>query len=81
MRIFIKIGLFIVFLAFLFSFYALYRNIYLGTTLIGWTSIVIIILTIGGIQITLLGLIGEYVVRIFIETKNRPLYIIKQKIL
>lgn len=79
MRIFIKIGLFIVFMAILFSIYAIYRHIFLETTFVGWTSIVILLLAIGGFQITLLGVIGEYIVRIYTETKKRPLYIIKQK--
>lgn len=81
LRIFIKIGLFIVFLSFLFSIYAVYRKLFLGTTFIGWTSLIIITLAIGGFQIILLGVIGEYIERIYSETKNRPLYIIKQKYL
>lgn len=45
----------------------------------GWASLVSIILLIIGIQFAFIGLIGEYISRIFIEVKNRPLYIIRKK--
>lgn len=81
LRIFIKIGILIVVLSFFMAIYAIYRNLFLGTTFIGWTSLIISILALGGFQIILLGAIGEYIQRIYIETKNRPLYIIKNKYL
>jgi dolichol-phosphate mannosyltransferase len=40
----------------------------------GWTSIIIVALILGGVQILFIGLIGEYIARIFEETKHRPLY-------
>ena len=45
----------------------------------GWTSMVSIILLISGLQFSFIGLIGEYISRIMIEVKERPLYIIKKK--
>lgn len=45
----------------------------------GWASTVSIILFIGGIQLFCLGIIGKYISRIFLETKKRPVYIIKEK--
>ena len=44
----------------------------------GWSSIVVIILVIGGIQLFAFGVLGEYVGRIFEESKNRPLYLINE---
>ena len=44
----------------------------------GWMSIVTAILLVGGVQICVLGMIGEYIGRIFQQTKNRPLFIIKE---
>ena len=45
----------------------------------GWTSLVIVVLILSGVQILLIGLIGEYIARIFEEAKNRPLYFFKQR--
>jgi polyisoprenyl-phosphate glycosyltransferase len=44
----------------------------------GWTSIIVLIIFFGGFQIFISGIIGEYIARMFIEVKNRPLYIIKE---
>jgi glycosyltransferase involved in cell wall biosynthesis len=45
----------------------------------GWTSLVIVVLILSGVQILLIGLIGEYIARIFEEAKGRPLYFFKQR--
>ncbi len=47
-----------------------------GDTVRGWTSLIITVLFIGGVQTFILGIIGEYVGRLFLEMKRRPLYII-----
>lgn len=44
----------------------------------GWTSLVVIVLALGGIQTFSLGIIGEYLGKTFLESKNRPIYIIKE---
>ena len=45
----------------------------------GWTSLIIVVLILSGVQIIFIGLIGEYVARIFEEAKGRPLYFFKQR--
>lgn len=45
----------------------------------GWTTIITLILLIGGLQLLILGVIGEYLSAIFDEVKNRPLYIVEQR--
>ncbi|MGT2907646.1 glycosyltransferase family 2 protein [Streptococcus dentiloxodontae] len=45
----------------------------------GWASTICIILFIGGLQLLALGIIGKYIAKIFLETKKRPVYIIKEK--
>ena len=46
----------------------------------GWSSTIFIVLLMGGIQLFTIGILGEYIGNIFDETKNRPEYIIKDKI-
>jgi len=61
--------------------YALYRKFFHPEEVIsGWTFTIICIFFIGGIQLIVLALIGEYIGRIYTETQNRPLYIIREKI-
>ena len=54
-------------------------NYFNGLNVEGWTSILITILILGGIQLLMLSIIGGYVSRIFNEAKSRPLYLIKKK--
>ena len=51
----------------------------LGRTVAGWTSTVCIICFLGGIQLLSIGVIGEYIGKIYLETKNRPRYVIKDR--
>lgn len=55
------------------------RKLIIGGSVSGWASLVCIILFIGGIQLLALGIIGKYIAKIFLETKKRPVYIIKEK--
>jgi len=59
-------------------FWALYTKIR-GDTVPGWASIVIPIFFIGGLNILFLGLIGEYIGKIYLEVKKRPLFIIRER--
>lgn len=53
---------------------------WVGKAVSGWTSILIVIIFFSGIQMLLLGVIGEYIGKIFIESKRRPLYIIEENL-
>lgn len=55
------------------------RKLTIGSSVTGWASLVCIILFIGGIQLLALGIIGKYISKIFLETKKRPVYIVKEK--
>ena len=59
--------------------YALYSNFVLEQTISGWTSLIVSSMFIGGIQLLALGIIGKYISKIFLETKKRPVYIVKEK--
>ena len=52
----------------------------LGKTVAGWASMVCIVAFIGGIQLVCLGVLGEYIGKIYLEVKHRPRYIISKVI-
>ena len=62
----------------IFMMYLLYGWAH-GKTLVGWASLVTVITVFSGVQLLSLGVIGEYMAKIFIEVKHRPLYIIDEK--
>ena len=64
----------------LLAYIASFVCISYGTSLDGWTTLGVSILFIGGIQLVGLGIVGEYVGRIFEEVKQRPLYWVKSAI-
>lgn len=63
--------------ALLFLIYNIIKVIAFGRDVPGYTTIVSLILIVGGIQMVLLGIMGEYISRIFIESKKRPIFIVK----
>jgi dolichol-phosphate mannosyltransferase len=63
-------------LGFIYGVYALYQHVFLSKTITGWTSLVLLILFLGGVQLLCLGVVGEYISRIYEQSKQRPLYII-----
>jgi len=73
-------GFMISVIAFLFGIYAIYLKLFTNATIQGWTSLMIAILFIGGVQLITLGIIGEYIGRISEEVKQRPPYLIREKI-
>jgi dolichol-phosphate mannosyltransferase len=66
------------FLGFLYSLYVIYLKLFTNDTITGWSSIMIVVLILGGIQLITIGIIGEYIARINDQSKNRPLYIIDE---
>jgi len=50
-----------------------------GDPVQGFPTLIIVMLFLGGVQLLSLGIIGEYLARIFNETKNRPVYLIREK--
>ncbi|GAX05199.1 bactoprenol glucosyl transferase [Secundilactobacillus pentosiphilus] len=59
--------------------FVIVRALTVGHAVAGWASIVSIILFLGGIQLFSLGILGEYIGKIYLETKHRPKYIVKEK--
>lgn len=60
--------------------YALFLRLFTNIWVEGWTALMIAVLFIGGVQLICLGILGEYVGRIYNEAKRRPLYIIKSQV-
>lgn len=71
-------GLLVTMLAFLRGSWILIRTLIFGIDVPGYASLMTAILFFGGVQLVSLGIIGEYLGRIYIETKQRPLYVVKQ---
>lgn len=72
-------GLGISAIGFAYAIYALVMRIFTSKTVEGWTSLLISVLIIGGIQLISLGIIGEYLGKLFMQSKGRPHYVIKEK--
>jgi len=76
LRIVSLIGIFIFFGSVLLSLYSLYSYFFMGTVP-GWTSVILPIYFLGGVQILCIGIIGEYLGKIYKEVKSRPRFIIE----
>jgi dolichol-phosphate mannosyltransferase len=63
----------------LYACVVLYEVFSTGIITPGWTTLIVAILFLGGMQLIALGIIGEYVGRIYLETKHRPLFVIQEQ--
>ncbi|MHC5544505.1 hypothetical protein ACYOEI_40260, partial [Singulisphaera rosea] len=62
----------------IYSGYVIYETLVLGTTIRGWSSLVCLQLVFSGATLTVVGLMGDYVARIYEEVKGRPLYVVSE---
>ncbi|MBN2853852.1 MAG: glycosyltransferase family 2 protein [Clostridia bacterium] len=74
-----NLGIVLALAGFIYAIVVIIQKFALHMPNTGWASIVVLILIIGGVQLIMLGIVGEYIARIFDESKNRPLYIINHK--
>jgi len=79
LQISIYFGLFLALFSFIYGLYAIYVKLYLDTSVSGRTSVLTAILFIGGVQMIMMGILGEYIGKLFMESKRRPNYIIKER--
>lgn len=77
-RMITSFGLLVAVLSFIGIIWAVVATL-LGHTVAGWSSMICIVCFIGGIQMLCLGVIGEYIGKIYLETKHRPRYIISER--
>ena len=80
LRVALWVGFLSLGLAFAGILYALIIRLYTNDWVRGWTSIFTAVLFIGGAQLVTLGIIGEYIGRIYAEVKRRPLYVIEDRV-
>jgi glycosyltransferase involved in cell wall biosynthesis len=71
-------GLLMSLFAAIYAMYVLWVKLVVGTAIAGWTSVLISVLLIGGIQLLLLGVLGEYLGRTLTEAKGRPAYVLRE---
>jgi len=80
LRIWSYVGVVIAFFTLLYAIGVVVKTIFWGSDVAGYPSLIVAILFFGSVQLISLGVLGEYVGRILIETKRRPLYVVRKKI-
>jgi glycosyltransferase involved in cell wall biosynthesis len=80
LRIWSYIGVVIAFITLVYATFLIARTAIFGTDVPGYASMMVAILFFGGLQLISLGVLGEYVGRILIETKQRPIYVVREKV-
>lgn len=78
LRIWFYVGLLVSFISLLYSLYILARVLFFGVDVPGYASLIITITFLGGLQLIGIGVIGEYLGRTYIESKRRPIFLIRQ---
>ncbi len=73
-------GLFFCIVAFLFIAFVFIRKCLFGDPVSGWPSLVCIMLFVGGVQLFCLGIFGEYMSKMYLEVKKRPIYLVKEEL-
>ena len=76
-----RLGAFIIFLCTVYAGYTIFEKLHLGTTPDGFTSLIIAIVFLTGVQLVSLRVLGEYIVRIYEASKNRPHYFVRKSFL
>lgn len=80
LHIWTYIGMFVAGASFLYGGYRIISKLIFGNDVPGYTSIMVTMLFLGGIQLMGIGILGEYIGRIYIESKQRPRYVLKKRL-
>ncbi len=79
LRLWLYLGIFFSMLSFLMGAYIVFVTLFNGSSVPGYASMIIVVLFFGGIQLTSIGVLGEYIGRIYLESKRRPSYIVEDE--
>jgi len=79
LRVWLYIGTVLAFISFIYGSWIIIRTLVFGADVPGYASMITIVLFLGGIQLIGIGILGEYIGRIYLEAKNRPVYIIEDE--
>jgi dolichol-phosphate mannosyltransferase len=77
LRLSIVLGGLVALLSSLYAVYVIYMKLTAGAAVLGWASLIVAVLGVGSVQLVCLGILGEYVARIYDEVRGRPLYLIR----
>lgn len=80
LRLVTNLGLVVSLAGFLYGAIIIILGLFFGRVVPGWTTLMAAVIFLGGIQLIVVGVVGEYIGRIYVEVQRRPLYLIKQKI-
>ncbi len=80
LRLVTNLGLVVSLSGFLYGAIIIILGLFFGKVVPGWTTLMAAVIFLGGIQLIVVGVVGEYIGRIYVEVQQRPLYLIKQKI-
>ncbi len=78
LKIWSYVGLVISFISLLYASFLVIRTLLFGNQVAGYASLMVAVLFLGGIQLITLGIIGEYIGRVYEEVKGRPLYLVRE---
>ena len=73
-------GVIISLLAVLYGIYVVIKTVIIGNEVSGWPTLTVAIMLFSGIQLLSIGILGEYIGRIFNEVKQRPLYVVAEDV-
>lgn len=73
------LSLFLCFVAFIFIVIIIVKTLIFGDPTQGWPSLVCIIVLLAGVQLFFIGILGQYLAKTYLETKNRPIYLVREK--
>jgi len=79
LRLVTQLGLVVSLAGFLYAAIIIISGLFFGRVVPGWTTLMAAVIFLGGVQLIVVGVVGEYIGRIYVEVQQRPLYLIKQK--